>query len=67
MQPLSTLHGLGKARLDALEKAGVHTMADLLLTLPLRYQDTETITSLSEAVPGREICVRGYLKAAPRR
>lgn len=66
MMELSTLRGLGKARLDALEKAGVHTMADLLLTLPLRYQDTETITSLSEAVPGREICVQGYLKAAPR-
>ena len=66
MMELSAPRGLGKARLDALEKAGVHTMADLLLTLPLRYQDTETITSLSEAVPGREICVRGYLKAAPR-
>lgn len=66
MMDLSALRGLGKARLDALDKAGIRTLADLLLTLPVRYQDTENITPLGEAVPGKEICVRGYLKAAPR-
>ncbi len=66
MMDLSALKGLGKARLEALEKAGVRTMTDLLLTLPIRYQDTETLTPLSDAVPGKEICVRGYPKAAPR-
>lgn len=66
MQPLSTLHGLGKARLDALEKAGVRTMADLLLTLPVRYQDTTVVTPLAQAAPGTEVCVCGFPKAAPR-
>ena len=55
--PLNELKGLGRARLETLEKAGIRTMADLLLTLPLRYQDTSTITPLEKAAPGAEICV----------
>ena len=66
MKTLSELKGLGKARLDTLEKAGIHTMADLLLTLPVRYQDTSTVTPLGEVSPGTEVCVSGYPKAAPR-
>ncbi len=63
---LTDLKGLGKARLEALHKAGIFTLTDLLLTLPVRYQDTTTITPLGEAVPGGEICVCGFPKAAPR-
>ena len=66
MMALEALKGLGKARLDALNKAGVYTMADLLTTLPQRYQDTTVATPLENAVPGMETCVTGYLKAAPR-
>ena len=44
MMALSELKGLGKARLEALDKAGIHSMADLLLTLPQRYQDTSAVT-----------------------
>ncbi|MBQ4075868.1 MAG: ATP-dependent DNA helicase RecG [Clostridia bacterium] len=66
MMALSELKGLGKARLEALEKAGIRNLTDLLLTLPARYQDTTTITPLGEIVPGGEICVSGYPKAAPR-
>ena len=66
MRTLEELKGIGKTRLETLAKAGVHTMADLLLTLPIRYQDTSTVTPLSEAAPGMEICVSGYPKAAPR-
>ena len=63
---LTDLKGLGEARLEALHKAGIFTLTDLLLTLPVRYQDTTTITPLGEAVPGGEICVCGFPKAAPR-
>lgn len=63
---LTDLKGLGKARLEALHKAGIFTLTDLLLTLPVRYQDTTVITPLGEAVPGGEICVCGFPKAAPR-
>ena len=66
MQQLRELKGLGAARLAALEQAGIFSLSDLLLTLPLRYLDTTTITPLAQAVPGGEICVSGYPKAAPR-
>ena len=36
MMALAELKGIGKARLDTLEAAGIHTMADLLLSLPVR-------------------------------
>ncbi len=66
MRTLEELKGVGKARLETLKAAGIHTLTDLLLTLPVRYQDTSTVTPLSEAAPGMEICVSGYPKAAPR-
>ena len=58
MQQLRELKGLGAARLAALEQAGIFSLSDLLLTLPLRYQDTTTITPLAQAVPGGEICAQ---------
>lgn len=63
---LSELKGVGKARLDTLRGAGIFTLADLLLTLPVRYQDTATTTPLSQIAPGEDVCVSGYPKAAPR-
>ena len=66
MMALSELKGLGKARLETLEKAGIRTMADLLLTLPVRYQDTSVLTAIGDLVPGQEVCVSGFPKAAPR-
>ena len=66
MRTLEELKGVGKTRLETLAKAGIRTLTDLLLTLPVRYQDTSTVTPLSEAAPGMEICVSGYPKAAPR-
>ena len=66
MMPLSELRGLGAARLETLKKSGVSTMADLLLTLPVRYQDTSAVTPLGEIAPGMEICVSGYPKDSPR-
>ena len=66
MRTLEELKGIGKARLETMRAAGIRTLADLLLTLPVRYQDTSTVTPLSQAAPGMEICVSGYPKAAPR-
>ena len=63
---LLNLKGLGKTRLETLNNAGIRSMADLLLNLPVRYQDTSVITPLSEAAPGMEVCVSGFPKAAPR-
>lgn len=66
MLALSELKGLGTARLKTLNQAGIHTMADLLQTLPVRYQDTSILTPIGEIVPGMEVCVSGFPKAAPR-
>ena len=66
MRTLEELKGIGKARLETLKTAGIRTLTDLLLTLPVRYQDTSTVTPLAEAAPGMELCVSGYPKAAPR-
>lgn len=66
MMPLSELKGLGKARLEKLNQAGVFSMADLLLTLPSRYQDTSVLMPIKEVQPGSEVCVAGYPQAAPR-
>ncbi len=66
MRTLEELKGIGKARLETMRAAGIRTLADLLLTLPVRYQDTSTVTPLSQAAPGMEICVSGYPKVAPR-
>ena len=60
MMELKELKGLGKARLETLNKAGIATLSDLLLTLPVRYQDTSTTTPLGEIAPGMEVCVSGY-------
>ncbi len=66
MMTLDSLKGMGRARLETLEKAGIRTLADLLLTLPIRYQDTSAVTPLNEIAPGTEVCVSGFPKAAPR-
>ncbi|MBQ7656218.1 MAG: ATP-dependent DNA helicase RecG [Clostridia bacterium] len=66
MMELKELKGLGKARLETLNKAGILTLADLLLYLPVRYQDTSVTTPLEKAAPGMEVCVSGHPKAAPR-
>ena len=49
---LKELEGLGKARLETLNRAGIMTLTDLLLTLPVRYQDTSVTAPLGEIAPG---------------
>ncbi|MFY9329262.1 MAG: ATP-dependent DNA helicase RecG [Georgfuchsia sp.] len=44
--------GAGPALAAKLEKLGLHRNADLLLHLPLRYEDETRITPVRDAVPG---------------
>ena len=62
---LSAIKGLGQARMAALEKAGIHTLADLLQTLPVSYRDTSVITPISALEEGKVCCVQGYIRKAP--
>ena len=66
MMDLKELKGLGKARLETLNQAGISTLSDLLLALPVKYQDTSVTTPLKEVAPGTEACVSGFPKAPPR-
>ncbi|MBR5231984.1 MAG: ATP-dependent DNA helicase RecG [Clostridia bacterium] len=63
---LKNLKGLGKIRLSALEKAGIVTVEDLLMSLPRSYRDTSVVTPIAEIREGVPCCVSGYLKAAPK-
>lgn len=63
---LQELKGLGKARLESLRQAGIHTLQDLLLTLPSGYQDTLNQTPIAQLAPGESCCVAGYVINTPR-
>lgn len=52
--PVSSLKGVGEKRRQVLEKAGIHTVGELLMQLPVRYEDrtrTGGFTQPPEATP----------------
>jgi len=63
---LKDLRGAGPARLALLQKAGIETIYDLLMTLPSGYRDTTVITPIRQLEAGQFCCVQGYLKSAPK-
>ena len=65
MEELSRLPGLGPARVRALEKAGVHTLRDLVMRLPVAYRDLTAPTPLREAHPGLECAVAARVVGEP--
>ena len=55
---LSDLEGVGPVRLEALRAMGIISLRDLLFTLPVRYEDHNTVSPCSTKEPG-EILVSG--------
>ncbi len=49
--PLSSLTGVGAAQSSKLAKIGLHTVQDLLLHLPLRYEDRTHLYPIAELLP----------------
>lgn len=47
-QALSTVHGIGDSWTAALAKRNIHSILDLLLNLPLRYEDRSTVLSIAQ-------------------
>jgi len=66
------LPGVGEKRAATLARLGVHTVEDLLLHLPARYEDRRQLTAIAALVPGAAATVRGKvleteLVTTPRR
>jgi len=72
LNPQSSLVGLSRSTLDRLAKLGINSRFDLVLHLPLRYDDETRLYALSEAPPGEPVLVEGNVvesdvKYRPRR
>jgi ATP-dependent DNA helicase RecG len=50
--PIDAIHGIGHVSTQNLRKAKIYTIQDLLLTLPLRYEDRSTRSLLANAKEG---------------
>lgn len=56
---LSTLSGVGASQASKLAKIGLHTVQDLLLHLPLRYEDRTRLYTINDLLPGIYASVEG--------
>lgn len=59
--PLSTLTGVGASQASKLAKIGLHTLQDLLLHLPLRYEDRTRLSQIGDLQPGLPATVEGTI------
>jgi ATP-dependent DNA helicase RecG len=59
--PINQLAGIGPAAEASLHKAGIFTLWDLALHLPLRYEDRTQLTSAQDCQIGKLIQVEGMI------
>lgn len=59
---ITDLAGVGKQIAKHLARLNIHTIEDLLLHLPLRYQDRTQIQPIGRAQVGQEIVVEGVIQ-----
>lgn len=59
--PINQLAGIGPAAEDSLHKAGIFTAWDLLLHLPLRYEDRTRLTLAEDCHVGALVQVEGII------
>ena len=57
--PLNTLTGVGASQAAKLAKLGLHTLQDLLLHLPARYEDRTRLYRINDLLPGLYATVEG--------
>ncbi|MEO7190527.1 MAG: ATP-dependent DNA helicase RecG [Vicinamibacterales bacterium] len=57
--PLQFVRGVGPRRAADLEKAGLHTVEDMLLRFPLRYEDRAHVVPAGSLRPGQTATVIG--------
>lgn len=59
--PLQRLNGVGPTMMARLHKLGLHTVQDLLLYLPFRYEDRTATTPIKALVSGMRTSIEGTL------
>lgn len=57
--PLNTLTGVGASQAAKLAKLGLHNLQDLLLHLPVRYEDRTRLYRINDLLPGLYATVEG--------
>lgn len=62
--PVTELKGVGTALALKLERLGIETVQDLLLHLPLRYQDRTRVLPIGSLRPGDEGVLEGHIVAS---
>jgi ATP-dependent DNA helicase RecG len=62
--PVQFVKGVGPQRAEALAKLGVKTAEDLLLHLPMRYEDRRRFARVAELRPGMRVAVSGEIAVA---
>jgi ATP-dependent DNA helicase RecG len=62
--PVQFVKGVGPQRAEALVKAGVRTVEDLLYHLPLRYEDRRHFARIADLRTGMKIAVAGTIAVA---
>jgi ATP-dependent DNA helicase RecG len=62
--PVQFVKGVGPQRAEALAKAGVRTVEDLLYHLPMRYEDRRQFARIADLRLGMKIAVAGAIAVA---
>lgn len=61
MSALSDLKGVGPKTLSQLTRLNIYTLEDLLLHLPLRYEDRSAIRPIQTLHPGDRVMIEGHV------
>jgi len=61
-RPVTALKGVGSRLAERLERLDIHSVADVLFHLPLRYQDRTRVVPIGSLRPGMEAVVQGRVE-----
>ena len=61
--PLQQLHGIGKQTANLFSRLQIYTVQDLLLHLPVRYQDRSQLSNMGHLMPDQEVIVEGVIQS----
>jgi ATP-dependent DNA helicase RecG len=64
LAPVQYVKGVGPQRAEALSRVGVHTAEDLLLHMPMRYEDRRAFAQVADLRPGMRVSVSGEVAVA---